>query len=276
MNENNILDNIKKITLDFFVKINAEIKETNKIYTVSIPIEFKELFNNSNVKFTFDSETAREELCELIAPGSNILFKIINYNLKNGSVIYTKPKNYFKNSNIADSIGIRFHFFILLDGIKNQSYVKYIDIDYNSYNIIENNFELVDSNELQIDIDSEKIDYAYIAAIDEIKKNMQNISEKFIKDVIMAKNNDLKYVNDEYQKRLDEIDDSIQNQRNKKINLESKFEEKLDDAIESIDLIREEQKKILLGITKKHQSSIDYALFAAQIYPYMSHNIIFS
>lgn len=270
MYEESFLDHIKTITLNFFKRINAKINESNGIYSVAVPSIFNNLFDSSNLKFTFNSDVARNELCELITPGSNILFKIIHYNLKNGVVVYTKPKIFLTNTNLNTSVGIRFYFYVLLDGIKNQSYIKYIDVDYESFKILNNDFDLIESEEFQININPENIDYAYISAIDEIKQVMKNITEKFSRDVIDAKNQDLKYVNDEYQKRLDEIDDDIQNQRIRNNRLEIQLEENLTNAIEKVELIREEQKKVILGIKNKHRSSIDYALFAAQMYPYVN------
>ena len=269
MSKNNILKNIRKITLDFFKEINAEIKEENEIYRILLTKNYYELFNTSKLKFTFNSEVARDQLCELITPGSNILFKIINYNLKNGIIVYSKPENYVQNTNQKNSIGIRFYFYVLLDGVKNQSYVKYVDVDYNSFEIIQNNFSLINSEKFEIKFDSEKIDYSYISAIDEIRQIMKDSTDKFSKDVIEAKNDDLNYVNKEYQKRLDEIDVEIQNQRIKKDSLEDKLEEKLTDAIDKVELLRKEKKRVILGIMKKHQANIDYALFAAQVYPYI-------
>jgi len=266
MNNNIASRYTETLVLEYLKKINADISENKEIYDVKIPNTIENLFDSSTIKFTFDPEIARENFCELISPGSNILFKIINHNLKNGPVIFSKPKNFIPD-NPNNVVGIRFHFYILLDGLQNDSYIKYVDVDYDSYAIIDQNPELTYSDDVFFELESDKIDFAYIAAIDYLKKIMKDTTDNFVSTVVETKKNELLYINKEYQQRLDEIDQTIRHQQINAKNT-SNIDEKWDSATAQIEEIRQEQKNIINSFEKKYQSTIDYALFAAQIFPY--------
>lgn len=266
MVSNNMEQLVKDLVLNYFTQINATISKNDGMYEVILPKNNTLVFGNKTLKFTFDSETARKNLCELVSPGSNILFKIVNFHLKNGPVIFSKPRDFmYKNSN--ESVGIRFYFYILYDGLQNNSFIKSVDVDYYSSKLIDNKHDLIYCDEFSLDIDPDKIDYAYITAIDFVKNSMKEISDKFISTIITSKMKELQNIDNEYQKRLDEIDDKIQHQINDK-NVSKNFDVKWNEATAKVVEIRQEQKNVIQSIEKKYEASIDFALFAAQVFPY--------
>src|SRR6185437_989318 len=105
---------IKEFVLMFLNSINCEIISDNEVYFVTIPEPYSTLLEFNSLKFTFDATKSNSNSCELVAPGSKFLFKLLNYNIKIGPVVLGEVQNPNSASGNDRKLGIRFYFFVLV------------------------------------------------------------------------------------------------------------------------------------------------------------------
>ena len=80
---------IQEFVISFFRTSNFQISEKSGVYTVVVPETNQNYFQKSQLVFTFDEKISNEVHCDLIIPGSKILFQIMT--LCSSCLLYTSP-----------------------------------------------------------------------------------------------------------------------------------------------------------------------------------------
>jgi len=148
LDEKTILQYSKDLTLNYLNEINAEVKEQDGIYYVTLPIKVAKLFGGETKRITFSPDVAATHSYELVVPGSNFLSIVLREAQKQAPVITgTIPKNQQNMKEALDQIdsnnckfsldeqiegkklGIRFYFHVNLKSIKSSSSIRWTDFE---------------------------------------------------------------------------------------------------------------------------------------------------
>ena len=243
MDEDTILQFSKDLTLNYLDEINADVKERDGIYYVTLPLTIAKLFGGERKKITFKPDIAATHAYELVVPGSNFLSTVIREVQKQAPVVVGSiPKN-TKTSleitskiNVKDSqieiikqdeneqLGIRFYFYITLKSIKNVSSLQWIDFDLESLALLELPFKLnFNEKKIKLDVHGKKFDDAYTRAIKEFENNMMPQVEKYVKLTKQDKDEEIRLLNFQEQVRSKEIKDELKGEKDKLKELDQKI-----------------------------------------------------
>ena len=265
MNDINSNQLIKDLTLDFFSKINADVRQINKIYEVLVPEKYHHIFSKKNFSITFDPKTASDTSSELIIPGNNILFKIVNICKTKGPI----TKGFIKNSNLeSKTFGVRFYFYITFEGINHFSELSYIDFDINSSELLDIKEELLHDDEINIEsVNVESMPSLYMKATKLIRKKYELPEKQFIESILRKKESELEKINHEYERRITETEDKIK-ESEKNVNSENDKLKLSDELIEKIHKLRIENDDMIKTISAKFEAILSYNLIGASIFSY--------
>ena len=247
-----IKNQVYTLVLGYFSKINAKITEKNGLFDIDIPNDYSELFRTNNLKIVFDDGILKPDNYELLSPGSNILFKILNECIDFGPVITAKL-----NSKEYCSKVIRFYFYVLFESIKSETKLIHVDIEIATQKIVSiNNSEIIFNDDTLIQsVSSEIVDDCYIVATDHVEKLTKPQISEFKNQIYEMKNEELFNINNEYDKKFNDIQEQS-------IALQSK-NASLDDLIFKNDSLKNEKLIILKNLENKFNIVIDFALIAA-------------
>ena len=250
-------EQVKSLVLGYFSMINASVTENNGLFDISIPNEHQKFFRKDNLEITFDEKLSGSSNYELVSPGNNILFKILNECISFGPVITAKL-----NSNEQNSTILRFYFYIIFESVKSETKLVHVDVDVGTQKIVDVddskiNFE---NNPPVRDISSDTTDDCYIEATDYIEDKMKSDIQDFKNQIFKLKDEELQSINSEYKKRLDQIQE-------KSTVLRSKGEDasKFHKIIDENEFVKEEESKVRKTLDAKYNISIDFALISAGI-----------
>ena len=252
-----INEQVKSLVLGYFSMINASVTENNGLFDISIPNEHQKFFRKDNLKITFDEKLLESSNYELVSPGNNILYKILNECISFGPVIIAKL-----NSNEQNSPILRFYFYIIFESIKSETKLAHVDVDTTTQKIvIVNDSEINFENNPSIhDVSSDTVDDCYIEATDYIEDEMKSDIQDFKNQIFKLKDEELQSINSEYKKRLDKIQEKSTVLRSKGEDV-SKFHKILDDN----EFVKEEESKVRKTLDSKYTISIDFALISAVV-----------
>ena len=244
-------EQVKSLVLGYFSMINAVVAENNGLIDI-IPAEQQKVFGKNNLKITFDEKLSESNNYELVLPGNNILFKILNHCINFGSVITAKLNSNEKNSTI-----IRFYFYIIFESVKSETKLVHVDVDTTTQKIVtvndsEINFE---SNPPVQDISSDAITDCYIEATDYVKETMKSEMQDFKNQIFKLKDEELQNINLEYKKRLDKIQEKSTISQSKGES-NSAFQKIIDEN----ETVKQEEIKVRKTLDEKYKITIDFAL----------------
>jgi|APSaa5957512535_1039671.scaffolds.fasta_scaffold51386_2 hypothetical protein len=249
---------VNSLVLGYFSKIDSNIIEKNGLFDITIPEKYFKIFQTNKLKIVFDSKLSKPNDYELVSPGSNILFKILNECLDFGPVITAKL-----NPNKKNSRKIRFYFYSIFESIISQTELIHVDIDMNNKKIITINNSDIDFNETSFDsqIQEGVIDDCYVESITHIEQNLMKTKiNDFKSQIFNMKQEELENINSEYKKRNKEIQE-------KYVILRSKGEsgKNLEKIIDETEIIKNEEENIRKNIDNKYAIVIDFALVSSLI-----------
>ena len=243
---------VKSLVLGYFSMINASVTENNGLFDISIPNEHQKFFRKDNLKITFDEKLSESSNYELLSPGNNILFKILNECISFGPVITAKL-----NSNEQNSTILRFYFYIIFESVKSETMLAHVDVDTGTQKIVtvddsEINFE---NNPPVQDISSDAITDCYIEATDYVKETMKSEMQDFKNQIFKLKDEELQNINLEYKKRLDKIQEKSTISQSKGES-NSAFQKIIDEN----ETVKQEEIKVRKTLDEKYKITIDFAL----------------
>ena len=245
-------EQVKSLVLGYFSMINATVTENNGLVDIIIPDEHQKVFGKNNLKITFDEKLSESNNYELVLPGNNILFKILNHCINFGSVITAKLNSNEKNSTI-----IRFYFYVIFESVKSETKLVHVDVDTTTQKIVtvndsEINFE---NNPTVQDISSDAITDCYIEATDYVKETMKSEMQDFKNQIFKLKDEELQNINLEYKKRLDKIQEKSTISQSKGES-NSAFQKIIDEN----ETVKQEEIKVRKTLDEKYKITIDFAL----------------
>ena len=237
MDDKEILQNSKELSLDYLKKIGAEVEESHGLYSITIPDGFEPIFGTISKRITFDHEIAETHSCELVVPGSNFLGIILNQIKKQAPVIGAHLQKQIENPqeavgsisthnceiNCIDSkeeinIAIRYFFNINVKSIKRVAMLRWVDVDLETLEILEFPSEImVDESlgEIKYGQGDSRIDYAYSKATEFLNDEIQHLALKYSD---LTKNNQTRDINSviqAHERRIKEFNQDVNLQKNK-------------------------------------------------------------
>lgn len=246
---------VKNLVLGYFEHIHAHIKEKNDVYDIEIPQNKIGLFRRDKLKITFEKNIEKPDSCELISPGSNTLFLIMNECINFGPVLSVKKIKNEENF----SQKLRFYFYVIFESIKSKTKIHYVDVDMTSLEVSKLNDSEINFNsnpEIQ-NISTEKIIQSYIVASDHIEKILKPEINEFKNRILELKNEELQQIKEKYSKLKEQINQEyVKLQSND--NSEHEFY-KIIDLNENYSI--EETNRIQI-LDEKYKIKIDFALIS--------------
>lgn len=255
----NLQNEIKELVISFFKIINAEIFNDNEVYTITIPERYSNYFQKSKIIITFDEKLAEENNCELIIPGSKILFQIIN-NCNNKGPIRVKKLSAGKMNQ-----SIRYHFFINFSGIKQFSKLFSVIVDLQDMKVIESSipFETVDSS-TEFHLVSEKITPSFDIALKHLEKISSETKKLFIDEANELFESDLRTFISRYNDEIRELDESI-NKKEESSNDFDKIREYRFSTLGKINELEKEKNSLIESLQEKHKIDLNYELIGCEL-----------
>lgn len=235
MDEKTILQYSKDLTLNYLNEINAEVKEQDGIYYVTLPLKVAKLFGGETKRITFSPDVAATHSYELVVPGSNFLSTVLRDAQKQAPVIVgILPKNEQNMQDALDKIdshnckisldehieseklGIRFYFHVNLKSIKSSSSIRWTDLELDSLESLELPFNLdFKEKSLTLKQNDKRFDDAYSKAIEEFEKEIKPRVEKYVGLTEQNKKGEIALLDAQEQKRLQEIRYDLNNEKYK-------------------------------------------------------------
>ena len=310
LDEQTILQYSKDITLNYLKKIKAEVNEQDGIYYVTLPLKESQFFGGETKRITFSPDVAATHSYELVVPGSNFLAVVLRETQKMAPVISGSiPKNDSFEESISkidaqncdvhldetlgsEKLGVRFYFHVNLKSIKNSSSLRWTDVDLESLETMELPFNLeFNEQPLKLEKNDKRIDDAYSKAIEKFETEIKPQIEKYVGLTEQNKKGELSLLEAQEQKRLQEIQYDINNERtklkefdrkilrakkletrSKYVEQKNKFQKKLakteEQAVKQIQRIANDKKISQASIEQKYKPSLEFSLLAAQIFSY--------
>ena len=237
MDDKEILQNSKELSLDYLKKIGADVEESHGLYSITIPSKFESIFGTISKRITFDHEIAETHSCELVIPGSNFLGIILNQIKKQASVIGVHLQKQVENPqetigsisthnceiNCVDSkeeirMAVRYFFNINVKNIKQVAILRGIDVDLETLEILELPSEMVIDESLgkiKYGQGDSRIDHAYSKATEFLNDEIQHLALKYAN---LTENNltrDINSINQAHERRIKEFNQDISLQKSK-------------------------------------------------------------
>lgn len=253
------IDNqVKDLVLGYFKHIHANIKEKNEIYDVILPENQYSLFRKSKITFTFNKNIEKPDDCELISPGNNTLFIILNECIKMGPILSVKL---IHNDNTSYT-KLRFYFYVIFESLKSKTSMHYVDVDVNSIKIsfVENSEINFDENPQIQDILIDDIIDCYIEASNYIEKKIKPEILDFKNHIFQLKNEELEQIKSKYDKLRKKLEEES-------IELQSKSDSILafQQIVDSHQILKQEEIQICKILEQKYTIHVDFALISALI-----------
>ena len=230
MDEKQLSQQTKDLTLGFLQKIGAKVVESDGLYSIDIPSKFEQTFGSIQKRIAFESEIASTHSCEFVIMGSNFLSIVLNEIKKQASVVGGSLKqNGQFHQNMLDSISvhngdvqfvdsiknsktvIRFYFNVQLKNVKNNSVLEYIDIDSDNFN------QVTFPKELELETNIDKINFENSKIVNQCYDKAIIILQEKISDIVDRHSNstnddlkqDLESLEISHKKKLYEINQEI-------------------------------------------------------------------
>jgi len=290
LNEETILQYSKELTLNYLKEINAEVKEQDGIYYVTLPLSVAKLFGGESKRITFSPDVAATHSYELVVPGSNFLSVVLREAQKQAPVIVgTIPKNEENmqkeiekidshNCKISldehiesEKLGIRFYFHVNLKSIKSSSSIRWTDLELDSLESLELPYKL-DFKEKNLTLlqHDKRFDDAYSKAIEIFENEIEPRVEKYVGLTEQNKKGEIELLDAQEKKRMQEIRHDLNDEKYKLKEFDrkithartyetgakhaeekTKFEKKLKKS-------EEQASKLMQKIVKDKQISLDH------------------
>jgi hypothetical protein len=250
---NNLQKTIEELTINFLTKNNCKIEKTKNGYDIN-HINSNLDFVKNIVQIHFD-DTKKIKNHELIAPGNQLLHKILTSSLNYGPILFGKWKKNHMNPHI------RFNFYILFESVSSENFLDTVDIDLQTLEISQVDEELVDYSEnFDPSLDIKNSDDAYIEAIDFLEKKIYPDLTKFKDKISKLKENEINDVKQDYNYKIKQTEEKASNLRSV-----GKFGKKFDELMEKNKILKEEKNALVIRINEKYSILIDIALTSAQV-----------
>ena len=237
MDDKQISQYSKELSLDYLKKIGAEVEESHGLYSILIPEKFESVFGTISKRVTFDHKIAETHSWELVVPGSDFFRIITNQIRKQAPVIGAHLQKQVQNPqdtvgeipthnceiNCVDSkeeikMAIRYFFNIEIKSIKRVAILRWVDIDLETLEILEFPSEvMVDEalGEIKYERGDSRIDYAYSKATEFLNDEIQHLALKYVDLAENNKTRDINSVLQAHERRIKEFNQDVSLQRNK-------------------------------------------------------------
>ncbi len=237
MDDKEILELSKELSLDYLQKIGAEVEESHGLYSITIPEKFEPIFRTISKRVTFDYGIAETHSCELVVPGSNFLDIILDQIRKQAPVVGAHLQKQTQNPQEAvgtisthnckiscvDSeeefkLAVRYFFNINVKSIKRVAMLRWVDVDLETLEILEFPSEImVDESlgEIKYEQNDSRIDYAYSKATEFLNDEIKYLALKYADLTENNKTRDINSVHQAHERRIKEYNQDVSLQRNK-------------------------------------------------------------
>jgi hypothetical protein len=248
MTQQDITGLIMEVTLSYLHSIGAKVKKFNDVYEIELPAGHKDILGNKN-RLAFSQQVAQEHNCELVAPGSNILNKLISMWGTKMPVIYAKIRegndspslqnfdfsNVIKNANtrikskeLRKGHALRLYYTISFKSTRNKMFLDFLTIDLHDSEIYELNghslpaFESLDENKNHLALDQLKLKNAFEKfniALDYILAHETGFLDEMQSDLDL----EIQFISKNYDSMINDISEELANLRSSILNIGKKI-----------------------------------------------------
>lgn len=250
-------DKIQNLVLEFFRTIGSQISAEDGLYKIAIPEKYRIYFQTSDLQIAFDRKISSRHNCELVMVGSKILSLVIANCSRKGPIALKQ------SSSNGSGFAIRYHFFVNFSGISSKSWILHVDIDWNTLKPISIDGDLEDAD-FELDSRTTKCTSAYIAALDELKRQCSTIKSEFLNQAQSVFQDDFDLFVGKYDFQIRSLDSAINKKENTSED-DSKISKFRFDTIERIKSLEKERSTISSIMQEKHKITLGHNLIACEI-----------
>ena len=250
---------IQEFVISFFKVSNFQISEKFGVYTILVPEINYNYFQKSKLIFTFDEKISNEVNCDLIIPGSKILFQIMTLCNNKGPIVKKQTKN------PTGTIIIRYHFFVHFSSTSNMSKLFSVDVNLEKLQIAN---ILEDITEYDFEIKPESllanITESYIVALDDLKEKTNELKNTFINSNQSKFQNDYNLFVTKFNDEIRELDNSISEKEETTDDLEKikKYRFLIMDKITDLE---KEKNDLSNNLEKKYKINLNSNLISCEL-----------
>jgi hypothetical protein len=250
---------IQEFVISFFRASNFQISEKSGVYTVLVPEINQNYFQKSKLVFTFDEKISNEVNCDLVIPGSKILFQIMTLCSNKGSIVKKRTKY------PTGVIIVRYHFFVHFSSTSNTSKLFSVDVNLEKLqitNIIDDltEYDFIIKPESLL----ENITKSYIVALDDLKEKTDTLKTDFINSNQSKFQNDYNIFVTKFDDEIRELDNSI-NEKERTLNDPKKIKKYMFTVTEKIHDLEKDKNELISNIQKKYKINLNYNLIACEL-----------
>jgi hypothetical protein len=250
---------IQEFVISFFRISNFQISEKSGVYTVWVPEINQNYFQKSKLVFTFDEKISNEVNCDLIIPGSKILFQIMTLCSNKGSIVKKRTKY------PTGTIVVRYHFFVHFSSTSNTSKLFSLDVDLQTLQLANVIGDLTE-HDFVIKPESllENVTKSYIVALDNLKEKSDTLKNDFVNSNQSKFQNDYDTFVNRFNDEIRELDNSI-NEKEKTTDDFEKIKKYRFMIMDKITNLEKEKNELSDNLEKKYKINLNYNLIACEL-----------
>jgi hypothetical protein len=250
---------IQEFVVSFFRASKFQISEKSGVYTVLVPQINQNYFQKSKLVFTFDEKISNEVDCDLIIPGSKILFQIMTLCSNKGSIVKKRTKY------PTGVIVVRYHFFVHFSSTSNTSKLFSVDVDLQKLQIA-NIVDDLTEYDFKIEPKSllDNVTKSYILALDDLKEKTDALKTNFINSNQSKYQSDYNVFVTKFDNEIRELDNSI-TEKEKTLDDLEKIKKYRFMIMDKITNLEKEKNELLVNLEKKYNIDLNYNLIACEL-----------
>ncbi len=250
---------IQEFVVSFFRASKFQISEKSGVYTVLVPQINQNYFQKSKLVFTFDEKISNEVDCDLIIPGSKILFQIMTLCSNKGSIVKKRTKY------PTGVIVVRYHFFVYFSSTSNTSKLFSVDVDLQKLQIA-NIVDDLTEYDFKIEPKSllDNVTKSYILALDDLKEKTDALKTNFINSNQSKYQSDYNVFVTKFDNEIRELDNSI-TEKEKTLDDLEKIKKYRFMIMDKITNLEKEKNELLVNLEKKYNIDLNYNLIACEL-----------
>ena len=250
---------IQEFVVSFFRASKFQISEKSGVYTVLVPQINQNYFQKSKLIFTFDEKISNEVDCDLIIPGSKILFQIMTLCSNKGSIVKKRTKY------PTGVIVVRYHFFVHFSSTSNTSKLFSVDVDLQKLQIA-NIVDDLTEYDFKIEPKSllDNVTKSYILALDDLKEKTDALKTNFINSNQSKYQSDYNVFVTKFDNEIRELDNSI-TEKEKTLDDLEKIKKYRFMIMDKITNLEKEKNELLVNLEKKYNIDLNYNLIACEL-----------
>ena len=238
---------IKDLVLGFFEVIGSKITRDGGAYEITIPEGYAWYFQAKKIRICFAGSGPPVDGCELMAPGSRTLVKVIEACAQKGPVVL--------RAGTGQGARVRYHFFIDFYGRFSMSILDHVDVELVPSMIR-------DHGRLEPDA----VTATYSSALEILQQRHSEARAGFISDANRSMEQDMGMLADKFKSQSRELDEAIRKKDRQSTSSADKIQSFRFKTVGKIEALERDRVDMVKTLQEKHGLMLSYKLIACELF----------